>query len=149
MTWRSLFAGALALLLVLAPADARRKPKPASKVKVACVGNSITYGMRLEDRERESYPAQLQALLGDRYEVGNFGKSGATLLRHGHRPYFEQEEFRQAMDFAGDIVVIHLESTIRTHGTGRITGTSSWGITLRSSTVSGASILRRGSSSRG
>ena len=55
-----------------------------------------------------SYPAQLQALLGDRYEVGNFGKSGATLLRHGHRPYFEQEEFRQAMDFAGDIVVIHL-----------------------------------------
>jgi len=64
--------------------------------------------MRIENREQDSYPAQLQRLLGDRYEVGNFGKSGATLLRHGHRPYFEQEEFRQAMDFAGDIVVIHL-----------------------------------------
>ena len=102
MKWRKLLAGTLALLLVLSSADARRK------VKVACVGDSITYGMRLEDRERESYPAQLQALLGDGYEVGNFGKSGATLLRHGHRPYFEQEEFRQAMDFAGDIVVIHL-----------------------------------------
>jgi sialate O-acetylesterase len=108
MTWRNLFAGILALLLVLVPADARRKPRPEPKIKVACVGNSITYGMRLDDRERESYPAQLQALLGDRYEVGNFGKSGATLLRHGHRPYFEQEEFRQAMAFAGDIVVIHL-----------------------------------------
>ena len=108
MTWRNLLAGALALTLVFVPADARRKPKVEPKIKVSCVGNSITYGMRLDDRERESYPAQLQALLGDRYEVGNFGKSGATLLRHGHRPYFEQEEFRQAMDFAGDIVVIHL-----------------------------------------
>ena len=108
MKWRNLLAGALALTLVFVPADARRKPKVEPKIKVSCVGNSITYGMRLDDRERESYPAQLQALLGDRYEVGNFGKSGATLLRHGHRPYFEQEEFRQAMDFAGDIVVIHL-----------------------------------------
>ena len=108
MTWRSILPGLLALLIVAAPADARRKPKEEPRIKVSCVGNSITYGMRLDDRERESYPAQLQALLGDRYEVGNFGKSGATLLRHGHRPYFNQEEFRQAMDFAGDIVVIHL-----------------------------------------
>ncbi|MBR6881815.1 MAG: sialate O-acetylesterase [Bacteroidales bacterium] len=98
----------VALVLAITPADARRKPQPQPKVKVSCVGNSITYGMRLEDREHESYPVQLQAMLGDGYEVGNFGKSGATLLRHGHRPYFEQEEFRQAMDFAGDIVVIHL-----------------------------------------
>ena len=98
----------LAFVLAAVPADARRKPKVEPRIKVSCVGNSITYGMRLEDRERESYPAQLQEMLGDRYEVGNFGKSGATLLRHGHRPYFEQEEFRQAMAFAGDIVMIHL-----------------------------------------
>ena len=108
MTWRSILPGLLALILAVAPADARRKPKPAPRIKVSCVGNSITYGMRLEDRDHESYPVQLQELLGDRYEVGNFGKSGATLLRHGHRPYFEQEEYRQAMAFAGDIVVIHL-----------------------------------------
>ena len=105
---RKYLIGLLSLLLIVAPADARRKPKVQPKIKVSCVGNSITYGMRLEDREHESYPVQLQAMLGDRYEVGNFGKSGATLLRHGHRPYFEQEEFRQAMDFAGDIVIIHL-----------------------------------------
>ena len=108
MTWRNLLVGALALTLVFVPADARRKPKVEPKIKVSCVGNSITYGMRLDDREHESYPARLQEMLGDRYEVANFGKSGATLLRHGHRPYFEQEEFRQAMAFAGDIVVIHL-----------------------------------------
>ena len=108
MTWRNLLVSALALTLVFVPADARRKPKVEPKIKVSCVGNSITYGMRLDDREHESYPVRLQEMLGDRYEVGNFGKSGATLLRHGHRPYFEQEEFRQAMEFAGDIVVIHL-----------------------------------------
>ena len=77
-------------------------------VKVSCVGNSVTFGMLIEDREHNSYPAQLQRMLGPGYEVGNFGRSGATLLRHGHMPYFDQAEFRRAMDFAGDIVVIHL-----------------------------------------
>lgn len=77
-------------------------------IKVACVGNSVTYGHGIPTRETDSYPAQLQRMLGDGYQVGNFGKSGATLLRHGHRPYFDQDEFRQAMDFAGDIVIIHL-----------------------------------------
>jgi len=77
-------------------------------VKVACVGNSITYGYGIENRETDSYPAQLQKMLGEGYEVGNFGRSGATLLVHGHRPYTEQPEFRSAMEFKGDIVVIHL-----------------------------------------
>ncbi len=79
-----------------------------SPIKVACVGNSITYGYTLPDREKEAYPSQLQQLLGDGYVVGNFGKSGATLLNKGHRPYTQQEEYKQAIEFAGDIVVIHL-----------------------------------------
>lgn len=78
------------------------------KIKVACVGNSITYGYTLPDRETNAYPAKLQKMLGGDYMVGNFGKSGATLLNKGHRPYMQQEEYRKAIDFAGDIVVIHL-----------------------------------------
>lgn len=78
------------------------------RVKVACVGNSITYGYTLPDRATQAYPVQLQHLLGEHYEVENFGKSGATLLNKGYRPYMQQEEFRKAVDFAGDIVVIHL-----------------------------------------
>lgn len=81
------------------------KGKP---IRVACIGNSITYGLGLSDRETESYPSQLQAMLGESYLVGNFGKSGTTLLRHGHRPYMEQTEFREALDFHADIAVIHL-----------------------------------------
>ncbi|WP_073348374.1 cyclically-permuted mutarotase family protein [Bacteroides congonensis] len=78
------------------------------RIKVACVGNSITYGTGLSDRLVQSYPVQLQKMLGTRYEVGNFGKPGATLLNQGHRPYIRQEEYQKALDFAGDIVVIHL-----------------------------------------
>ena len=100
----------LALLLALPLAVNARVPKRIylEKTRVACVGNSITYGMTLADPATESYPAQLQQMLGDGYEVGNFGKSGATLLRHGHRPYIAQEEWAKAKAFKGDIAVIHL-----------------------------------------
>ncbi len=80
----------------------------AAPIKVACVGNSITYGFLVENRDSLNYPAQLQRLLGDDYEVGNFGKSGATLLRKGHRPYNEQDEYKAAIAFVPDIVVMHL-----------------------------------------
>lgn len=78
------------------------------QTKIACVGNSITYGSGIANPEKNSYPAQLQQLMGDQYLVGNFGKPGATLLNQGHRPYMQQEEYRQALAFAGDVVVIHL-----------------------------------------
>lgn len=78
------------------------------KIKVACIGNSVTYGYGLKDPSTESYPAQLQKMLGDKYEVGNFGHSGATLLRKGHNPYFKTKEFDKAVKFVPDIAVIHL-----------------------------------------
>lgn len=77
-------------------------------IKVACIGNSVTYGYGHENPAETSYPSQLAKMLGDDYEVGNFGKSGATLLRKGHRPYNEQEEFKKALEFAPDIAIIHL-----------------------------------------
>lgn len=77
-------------------------------VRVACVGNSITYGTGVADREHNAYPVQLQRLLGEGYRVESFAKPGATLLRRAFRPYFDQEEFRRAMDFRADIAVIHL-----------------------------------------
>lgn len=96
------FLLSLFLLLSTLSATARKV------VRVACVGNSITYGTGIANREQDAYPAQLQRMLGKDYVVGNFGKPGATLLRHGHRPYFQQMEFRDAMQFKGDIAVIHL-----------------------------------------
>lgn len=77
-------------------------------IRVACVGDSVTFGMLIEDRENNCYPVRLQQMLGEGYDVRNFGHSGTTLLRHGHRPYIECEEYAQAMEFAADIVIIHL-----------------------------------------
>ena len=34
------------------------------KIKVACVGNSITYGSGVADREVNAYPVKLQGMLG-------------------------------------------------------------------------------------
>lgn len=80
----------------------------ARKIKVACVGNSVTYGYLIENRSRDAYPSQLQRMLGEEYEVVNFGHSGATLLRHGHRPYNTLPEYDAALKYAADVVVIHL-----------------------------------------
>lgn len=86
-------------------ADGKAAGQP---VKVACVGNSITYGTGIKDPRKDSYPAQLQQLLGEKYMVGNFGKPGATLLSKGHRPYVQQQEYRDALAFVPDVAVIHL-----------------------------------------
>lgn len=78
------------------------------RIKVACVGDSVTYGYGIEDRDNDSYPAQLQRMLGDTYDVRNFGHNGATLLNKGHRPYTSLPEYGQALDFKADLVVVHL-----------------------------------------
>ena len=45
------------------------------QIKVACVGDSITYGHGVENWKQNNYPAQLQQILGDKYNVANFGSS--------------------------------------------------------------------------
>ncbi|HTN37961.1 MAG TPA: GDSL-type esterase/lipase family protein [Arachidicoccus sp.] len=77
-------------------------------VRVACVGNSITYGYGIEARNVNSFPAQLQRLLGDSYDVKNYGVSGRTLLRKGDRPYMKEKAFREALEFQPNIVLILL-----------------------------------------
>ncbi|WP_034044611.1 GDSL-type esterase/lipase family protein [Wocania ichthyoenteri] len=83
-------------------------PTQAQKIKVACVGNSVTYGAGIKDRAVNSYPAQLKKLLGNNYQVANFGYSGATMLKNGHKPYWTKNEFKQSLDFAPNMVVVHL-----------------------------------------
>ena len=78
------------------------------KIRVACIGNSVTYGYGHKNPAETSYPVQLGKMLGEGYTVGNFGKSGATLLKKGHRPYDKQQEYAAALNFAPHIAVIHL-----------------------------------------
>ena len=79
-----------------------------SRIRVACIGNSVTFGYGLANPAQDSYPSQLQALLGESFEVGNFGHSGATLLRKGHKPYHKTAEYRKVLDFKPDVAIIKL-----------------------------------------
>ncbi|WP_223552126.1 GDSL-type esterase/lipase family protein [Aestuariivivens sp. NBU2969] len=77
-------------------------------IKIACIGDSITYGYGVANRENNNYPQQLQNLLGDDYEVKNFGVSGNTLLKKGDYPYWASDKYQEALAFVPDVVYIKL-----------------------------------------
>lgn len=77
-------------------------------IKIACIGNSITYGVGTRNPAKDSYPAVLGQMLGDGYEVRNFGVSARTMLMKGDNPYMKEERYRQALDYHPDIVTIKL-----------------------------------------
>ena len=78
------------------------------KIKVACIGDSITEGDLggAGVNASTTYPTQLQELLGDRYEVKNFGKCGASLTRGSSYPYWNLSEFTASQEYQPDVVLI-------------------------------------------
>lgn len=79
------------------------KTEPAAPVRVACIGDSVTYGYGLN--VEYSYPSQLAALLGDGYLVENFGVNGAAAA-----DYTATAAWQSCQTFAPDIAVILLGS---------------------------------------
>lgn len=77
-------------------------------LKVICIGDSLTAGYLLYDTEKESYPSQLQNLMGGKYEVKNFGYSETTLLKKGHNPYYKTIEYADNIAYKPDSIIIHL-----------------------------------------
>lgn len=80
-------------------------------VRIACIGDSITYGLNIEDPDEDSYPNQLQMLLTDQYLVNpNLGRSGAAIWRSSPLPYNSTIQFKDAKDWVADIQVVCLGS---------------------------------------
>lgn len=77
-------------------------------LRIACIGNSVTYGYGHRNPARTSYPTRLSEMLGEGHDVRNFGHSGATLLNRGHRPYTRQKAYHDAIAFAPHKAIIHL-----------------------------------------
>lgn len=94
--------------IACAPTQQQTLDAASSTLKVAAVGNSITFGHGIEDRDHNSYPAQLGRLLGERYAVRNFGVSGRTMLKKGDFPYWDEQDFQDALAWEPDVVVIKL-----------------------------------------
>ena len=78
------------------------------QIKVACVGDSITYGHGVEDWEKNNYPAQLQEILGDEYHVMNFGSSGSCVNPDGDQPYTDRAVYQESLDYDADVLVFML-----------------------------------------
>ena len=79
-----------------------------SVTRIACVGDSITYGAAIRDRANHCYPKVLGDLLGKEYTVRNYGVNGATLLKNGDRPYWKLGAFKQVTDFGPNVVILKL-----------------------------------------
>ncbi|MFK7743256.1 MAG: GDSL-type esterase/lipase family protein [Planctomycetota bacterium] len=95
---------ALSIALSLVAADLA-----AGQQRVACLGDSITFGARLGDRRHTNYPAQLaQALDLPAGNVRNFGVGGATLLRDADRPYVQTKRFAAAVAWRPDVAIVML-----------------------------------------
>lgn len=80
----------------------------AQPLKVACVGDSITYGDTLPQRVTQSYPAILQDLGDGRLVVENHGVNGHTALPGTGRCWLDTPAAVRALDSQPDIVVILL-----------------------------------------
>ncbi len=104
-------------ILTIAVALACTSCALAERTKVACIGDSITYGFGLADRAKESYPSRLQALLDEaspgKYEVRNFGNSGRGIyldsMRGSEKRGFRyMKEHKDALAWKPDVVVCNL-----------------------------------------
>lgn len=81
---------------------------PNRDIRVACVGDSITEGMGINWQSNNAYPALLDSVLGDGYEVMNFGRSATTMMQQGDFPYWSAKEFSNTLRYHPDVVVIAL-----------------------------------------
>ncbi len=92
-----------AAAIALCAASCENKP-----VRVACLGDSITYGHGIADRENDTYPGIIGKQLGSGYDVRNFGVCGATMMNGTDMPYINEQEYRNALEFNPHLVILML-----------------------------------------
>ncbi len=80
------------------------------QIKVACVGDSITYGHGIQNWPKNNYPALLQQLLGDGYHVQSFGVSGRAVQDNSDQPYRALPHYEESIAYDADIIVFMMGS---------------------------------------
>ena len=100
---KKIFALLISALLVCSVTLSARIP-----VRIACIGDSITFGHGVADWEHNHYPAVLQSLMGSAYEVRNYGISARVMVSTGDNPYMNEAAYGELKSWLPDIVVIML-----------------------------------------
>lgn len=83
---------------------------PATALKVACIGDSITAGAHASN-SAHSYPGQLQGMVDPtKYTITNLGACGSTMQKapNGDSPYWQRPQYQTLINGKWDIVVIML-----------------------------------------
>jgi lysophospholipase L1-like esterase len=63
--------------------------KPSRKIRISCVGDSITYGVGAGNAAISAYPSQLRRMLGSDYIVSNYGRSSSYMINPKDYPDFK------------------------------------------------------------
>lgn len=85
----------------------------SSVTRVACVGDSITYGYGIPNDS--AYPVVLSRNLGSKYSVLNFGESGKTLQKNSGFSYWSCKELTNVMALRPNIIIIKLGTNDTKH----------------------------------
>lgn len=80
------------------------------QIKVALVGDSVTYGHSLKNWPKNNYPALLSKALGDKYCVKTYGVSGSTVQPDGDQPYNKTKAYTWSHEYEAEIIVLMLGS---------------------------------------
>jgi lysophospholipase L1-like esterase len=105
----------LALILIIGGSAALTRvygllPAKAESYTVACVGDSLTFGLMSDDPATQSYPAVLSTLKSGKlvFTAENYGCSGATVDHESFKPYTNQAEYTSSLTTTANVVVIML-----------------------------------------
>ena len=84
-------------------------PEPG-QIKVACIGDSITYGHGIKNWPKNNYPVLLQELLGNSYHVQSFGVSGRAVQDNSDQPYRALPHYEESIAYDADIIIFMMGS---------------------------------------
>ena len=84
------------------------KTPTENQVRVACVGDSVTYGYGIMGWLKNSYPQKLNDYLGTRYCVNNYGYSSRTASAASSLPYTSTDVYQKSKQYLPDVVVLML-----------------------------------------
>ncbi len=82
----------------------------AGQIKVACAGDSTTYGHGISNWPKNNYPTVLQNLLGEGYHINNYGVSSFAVQEDADRSYRTLAHYQESLGYDADYVVFMMGS---------------------------------------
>lgn len=90
--------------------------------RIAFIGDSITSGYLTSNPETTAFPGVLAEILGDKFEIKNFGFGGACAISNlddnnvyskKEKYYRNSDEYKRSIDYDADIVIVMLGTNDR------------------------------------